>query len=157
MSAGCFGSCDVPTPSPSPSTNLHGCTATDRGTGNSINTDWVSPIHVKNTNFCFKTPDPPPFKKLLNETDSLYFNKSDSNLNETNYLNETNFLNETLNETPNGKLNKTLTDVFYNPISPILSPTETLSTLLSKLPISPIEINSPNNIKFEKLENKNDR
>ena len=92
-------------------------------------TDWVSPMHVKNTNFCFKTPDPPPFKKLLNETDSLYFNKSDSNLNETNYLNETNFLNETLNGTPNGKLNKTLTDVFYNPISPILFPAETLSKL----------------------------
>ena len=73
-----------------------------------------------------------------------------NNLNETNYLNETNFLNETMDE----PLNKTLTDVFYDPISPILSPN---TEPLSKLPTSPIEINSPKNLKFEKLENKNDR
>ena len=38
----------------------------------------------KNINFCFKIPDPPSSKKLLNETDSFYFNESDSNLNEIN-------------------------------------------------------------------------
>ena len=82
-------------------------------------------------------------------TDTPHLNKSDSTIN---YLNATNNLNETnskqtLNETLNANLNKTLTDIDNNPISPILPPNGSL-TKLSTLSISPIKI-LPETLKFE--------
>ena len=95
-----------------------------------------------------------PFKQPLNDVinDTIHFNKSDSTinyLNETNYLKETNYLNETNSkQTLNVNLNKTLTDIDNNPISPILPSNGSLK--LSTLSISSSAIETfPETLKFD--------
>ena len=70
-------------------------------------------------------------------------------LNETNYLKETNYLNETNpKQTLNVNLNKTLTDIDNNPISPILPSNGSLK--LSTLSISSSSIETfPETLKFD--------